>query len=484
MTVPRSLMASLLVSLPGPELPAHAARWLEDGLGGVVLFARNIESPESLRRLCRSVRDIRPDALITLDEEGGEVTRLEAATGSSFPGARVLGVVDDVALTERVAGVIAGEIAAAGANINLAPVADVPTGAGDPVIGNRAFGEDPELVGRHAAAFVRGTQAAGVAACAKHAPGHGAATVDSHLGLPVVELDRQTLVRDHLAAFGEPVSAGVAMLMTAHVVYAAIDDRPATISPRVLETLVREELGFDGVVVTDALTMGAIAGSVGVVAGAVAALSAGADLLCVDGDPERQSQVIAGLGAAAAAGEIKATRVAQAATRVAELATRYPLPLGTAAGRPQADRQALGLEAARRALSTFALPAPLPGAPYVVELRAVATGVGNVRSRLVDAFLQRDTGTRGEAFPPDALPDVADVLGAAGGQPIVIGARDAWRRPGQASLIAAVLAERPDTVVVGLGSAADAALAPGHFVPAGGAAPPNVRAVADVLLPP
>ena len=471
----------LLLSLPGPELPEATARRLEQGLAGVILFARNIGSTTDLRRLCGAIREIKPDAIVALDEEGGEVTRLEAATGSSWPGARVLGVVDEPDLTARAGREIALALAHSGANVNLAPVADVAACALDAVIGNRAFGEDPGLVARHVAAFVGASQGAGVAACAKHFPGHGAAAGDSHLDLPVVDLDRSALLAGHVAPFAEAVSAGVAMLMTAHVLYPALDDRPATVSPAVLDGLARRELGFDGVIVTDALTMGAIANRVGVAAGAVAALSAGADLLCVDGGPQLQSEVIAALDDAIAAGELSPRRVEEAAHRVARLAAAFP---PTADGPAPAPVHAIGLQAARRALRTGPLPGPVRSAPYVVEASTARAGIGDVRARLLDALRRRDPATAGAAFAADAVPGADAVLDAAGDRPIVIGSRDAHRRPEQRALIAALLAARPDAVVVGLGSPADAALAPGRFLAARGAAPPNVEAVAEVLLAP
>ena len=162
-------------------------RWLEQGLGGVVLFGWNVESSEQLRLLTAALRSERDDVLVGIDEEGGDVTRLEARTGSSYPGNAALGAVDDVELTEQVAAAMAADLRAVGVNLDLAPVADVNTNPQNPVIGIRSFGADGRLVARHVAAFVRGLQGAGVAACAKHFPGHGDTSEDSHHELPVVE---------------------------------------------------------------------------------------------------------------------------------------------------------------------------------------------------------------------------------------------------------------------------------------------------------
>ena len=168
-------------------MPDWVRRRLADGLGGVVLYAWNVESREQLRALTAELRSEREDLVVAIDEEGGDVTRLEAATGSSYPGNAALGVVDDVELTERVAASLGAELADAGVNLDFAPVADVNTNPQNPVIGIRSFGSDAELVARHVAAFVRGLQRAGVAACAKHFPGHGDTSVDSHLALPLVD---------------------------------------------------------------------------------------------------------------------------------------------------------------------------------------------------------------------------------------------------------------------------------------------------------
>ena len=169
----RLASSCILPGFEGPVVPDWVRRRLAEGLGGVVLYAWNVESRDQLRALTDDLRSERADLLIAIDEEGGDVTRLEAATGSSYPGNGALGVVDDVELTERVAAAIGAELAEVGVNLDFAPVADVNTNPQNPVIGIRSFGSDGDLVARHVAAFVRGLQSSGVAACAKHFPGHG-----------------------------------------------------------------------------------------------------------------------------------------------------------------------------------------------------------------------------------------------------------------------------------------------------------------------
>ena len=185
MTLDELAAACLHPGFDGLEPPDELLRWIERGLGGVVLFSANIRDAEQVTALTARLRarPAVPDR--STDEEGGDVTRLEAATGSSYPGNLALGVVDDVELTRAVAAAMGGELAAVGVNLNFAPVADVNTNPHNPVIGVRSFGADPALVGRHVAAFVEGMQGAGVAACAKHFPGHGDTSADSHLELPV-----------------------------------------------------------------------------------------------------------------------------------------------------------------------------------------------------------------------------------------------------------------------------------------------------------
>ncbi|HTT91178.1 MAG TPA: glycoside hydrolase family 3 N-terminal domain-containing protein [Acidimicrobiales bacterium] len=470
-------------------MPDLTARWLDKGLAGVVLFARNIPDRHTLNELCQAIRELKPDALIALDEEGGAVTRMEATTGSSWPGARVLGVVDDLALTARTAATIAKGLAVAGANVNLAPVADVVTCAANPVIGNRSFGYEPGLVARHVREWVRATQMVGVAACAKHFPGHGATAADSHVDLPSLELDHETLMDVHVAPFKAAIDADVAMLMTAHVRYEGISDRPATLSRVLLEQLARKELGFQGVIVTDALGMGAIARHTGVVAGAVEALNAGADLLCVDGSLELQQEVASGLREARQGRLLTFERLEEATERVRRLASRFTTSRVASAGEGPAGAPSaagafeLGLAAARRALRGALLPKPLQSAPFVFELGFLSPGAGEVRMRLVDALRQRHPATTGLVVPPGASLDVQEAVAAAGGRPIVIATRDAYRKPVEARLVSELIAAVPGAVVVALGSEADMELAPGRTVPARGSAPPNLVAAAEVLLP-
>ncbi len=267
------------------------------------------------------------------------MTRLEAQDGSSYPGNWALGVVDDVELTREVAGAMAADLAQAGINLDLAPVADVNTTADNPIIGVRSFGSDAELVARHVAAFVEGLEAGGVAACAKHFPGHGDTLEDSHLELPTVD----TVSDEALLPFRAAIDADVTAIMTAHIRVRDVGDEPATLSPALLSGLLRDELGFTGVAITDALEMKAISATVGVEQGAVLALAAGADALCLGHDlgAEAVEGIVRAVVDAVRSGTLTEERLTEAASRVAAVERRP---------RDEAVNRDIGATAAHRAL--------------------------------------------------------------------------------------------------------------------------------------
>jgi beta-N-acetylhexosaminidase len=437
-SVERLALCCLLPSFPGHEVPDWVLRRLESGLGGVTLFADNVRDQAQVAALTARLRSA-GEILLALDEEGGDVTRLEAARGSSYPGSLALGSVDDVELTADVAAAIAADLARAGVNMNLAPVADVNVNPRNPVIGARSFGAEPALVARHVSAFVEGTQRQGVVACAKHFPGHGDTEVDSHRDLPVVTGDLDAALLPFRAAVG----AGVRAVMTAHLLVPALDDLPATVSPAILEGLLREELRFDGLVVTDALEMRGLAESVGVEEGAVRALAAGADALCVGHDlhEETVDALARAIAAAVSSGRLPLQRLEEAAARVRATARWGSTP--NAEGAPPRE---IGVEAARRAIRIGA-NARVDRAPLVVELVPEANvAAGDLAHGLADLW-------------PDAIgvrlretsPDLEAALAAGRDRPLVLVTRDAGRHEWQQALAWELLALRPDTVVVETG---------------------------------
>ena len=440
----------LLPGFVGTTAPDWVLRRAERGLGGVVLFSRNVVDGEQVRALTGALHEARPGLLVSVDEEGGDVTRLESATGSSFAGAAVLGAADDVDLTRATSAGIGALLAESGVDWTLAPDADVNSNPDNPVIGVRSFGADADLVARHVAAAARGLQDdAGILACAKHFPGHGDTAVDSHVGLPVVGASADELRATHLAPFRAAIDAGVATIMTAHLRVTSLNaDAPATLSAAIVTDLLRGELGFDGLVVSDALEMAGVAAYCGLEEGAVRALLAGVDALCLGGelaDEDVVDRTARTILDAVGSGRLPLERLVEAAARVDALAARR----GTAApGLVAAGRDA-SVRAAGSALRVSG-DVRVVGAPVVVTLQPAAmVAVGAVPWGVAPLLAQAVPGTRTVQVGPDD--DVAAALATAAGAPLVVVARDPHRHAWQAAALDRILTSRPDSVVVEMG---------------------------------
>ncbi|MFJ3822363.1 glycoside hydrolase family 3 protein [Streptomyces nodosus] len=456
-TLTRDALTVLQPGFTGTTAPDWLLRRLGEGLASVGLFGRNIASPEQLRSLTAQLRAERDDVLVAIDEEGGDVTRLEVRTGSSFPGNHALGAVDDVDLTRRVAHELGRRLARCGVNLNWAPSADVNSNPANPVIGVRSFGADTARVARHTAAYVGGLQSAGVAACTKHFPGHGDTAVDSHHAMPRIDADPEVLQERELAPFRAAIEAGTRAVMSAHILVPALDpDRPATLSRRILTELLRGELGYDGLIVTDGMEMRAIADTHGIERGSVLAVAAGADAICVGGglaDDETVRRLRDALVSAVRSGELAEERLAEAADRVRALArwTASAAPRG--ADEPEGDGADVGLLAARRALTVTGAEdfTPLTEPPYVAALTPVANiAVGEETPWGVAAELLRMLpGTETGSFSGEEAGRAA--LEAAGARRIVAVVRDEHRHPWMARALDTLLAGRPGTIVVEMG---------------------------------
>ena len=290
-------VAPLMAGFEGKRLPPQVARRLRDGtLLGVVLFSRNVEGPRQVKELCREVRAAggrgRPAPLIAVDQEGGRVQRLTEPGFTRFPPARCYSTLCCHAeqAAEAAAEAIAEELRAVGVDLNFAPVLDVDSNPDNPVIGNRALSSDPEEAARLGISFFRGTLSRGVIPVGKHFPGHGATDADSHEELPVVRSAGGTLFSRDLLPFRRAIRAGIPALMTAHVLYPALDRiHPATVSPKILTGLLRERLRFRGVLFSDALEMRAVTSRYGIGEAAVRAAAAGCDVpLVCRGEEERE----------------------------------------------------------------------------------------------------------------------------------------------------------------------------------------------------
>ncbi|MEU4007981.1 glycoside hydrolase family 3 protein [Streptomyces pseudogriseolus] len=485
-TVTRDALAVLQPGFTGTTAPDWVRRALAEGLVSVALFGRNVADPEQVTALTAQLRAERDDLLVAIDEEAGDVTRLEVRTGSSFPGNHALGAVDDPALTRRVARELGRRLAACGVNLNWAPSADVNANPDNPVIGVRSFGRDPDLVARHTAAYVEGLQSNGVAACTKHFPGHGDTSVDSHHALPQIDVDATTLHERELRPFRAAIEAGTRAVMTAHIRVPVLDpDRPATLSPRILTGLLRGELGYDGLIVTDGMEMGAVAGTYGLEHGVVLAIAAGADAICVGGglaDEDTVLRLQEALVAAVRSGELPEERLADAAARVRSLAA---WTTGTRRAPSAADDPApeIGLTAARRAVTVTraAGPAPVTDPVYVATFSpAPNIAVGDETPWGVGAELERllPGTTTGHFTGPSAG---TEALRAANGRRVVAVVRDEHRHPWMGAALDTLIAAGPDTVVVEMGVPQSAPRGALHIATHGAARVCGVAAAEAVL---
>jgi beta-N-acetylhexosaminidase len=437
----RLALGTLLAAFPGERAPDWATELVARGLAGHVLFGYNIVERDQLAALVASVRAAREGVLLGIDEEGGDVTRLAHRLGSPYPGNAALGAVGDPAITRRIYRTIGAELDQLGLNLNLAPTVDVNTADDNPIIGTRSFGADPHLVATHAAAAVTGLQSARVAACAKHFPGHGATLADSHLELPTVDIDIELLRKRELPPFVAAIEAGTKSIMTAHIRVPAITgDAPATFSRAVLVDLLRGELGFDGVVITDALEMlGAARFAGSIPAGAVLALSAGADLLCIGADVD-EALTLACADAIVEAvrdGRLPLARLEEAAARVAALSA-WTLD----GARTDREEPGLGYPAALGAVRVEGTVDGI-GTPLVVQLESESSiAAGRVPWGLgphIDGT--EHVRVVAEQVDPGAL------RSRAGSRPIVVVGRNVHRLPGGPGLVESLASAHPVVVV-------------------------------------
>jgi len=335
----------LFAGFDGRVLPDDLARLIAAGrVGGVVLFARNVGDPVQVRRLNDELRACAPEGaplLIAIDQEGGQIQRLRDPW-TQWPPMQRLGTTNDLELTAAVARALAIELSDLGIGLDFAPCVDVDTNPANPVIGDRSFGSDPARVAAHAAPFIRAMQDAGVAACAKHFPGHGDTACDSHFELPRLDHDLARLRAVELPPFAASIEAGVASIMTAHVLFPALDaKRPATLSPEVM-ALLREELAYDGVVFSDDLEMKAVADHHSPKALVEGCLEAGVDSLLVCKDRALRDEVLLRLERASDARlENPLRRMLELKRRFAGRCERVERSDGTPLAPPYAEHRAL-----------------------------------------------------------------------------------------------------------------------------------------------
>lgn len=469
----------LMAPFTGTELPDWVGEVLDEGLASVILFGHNTPDPQTTGRLARAVHARADDCVVAIDEEGGDVTRIQSTTGSSLPTAWALGEVDDTELTRKVGNVLGDLLAACDLDLDLAPVLDVSTDPANPVIGTRAFGDDPDRVAAHARAFAAGLVEAGLATCAKHFPGHGATAADSHTALPLIDLDAQQFEREHLAPWR--IVPWLDSVMTAHVLVPAYGEGPASISPWSRPLLDRVAGGtFHGLVITDALDMGAVAEDPGYGEAVVRAIEAGADLLCLGSSLRRDDQQMLRDAHDALIEAVDSGRIAREALQERAQRTRGilrtlrtrrrfvpPMPLADAIR--QAEQ--LGAEAASLAVRGRHAALEL-GPAAVVDVRFRAQHASGARSQqLVHAL--RECGV--QAQEPD-YPDQID-----GAAQLLILTRLPRSDAEEGRHLAELLERRPEAIVVHTG-VPDAAPDHRRLVLAHGGGRTMMRAAAQLML--
>jgi len=329
MTLREKLGQLFMVGFLGSSVSTELAAFIREYKpGGVIVFSRNLESVGQMVELTNALQKLssRSPLLISIDQEGGRVSRVPKDF-TIFPPSQVVGQCNSYELAYAAASVTAAELRSVGINMNMAPVLDVNSNPCNPIIGDRAFGTTPNLVCEMARATMAGLQDNRVAACGKHFPGHGDTATDSHKELPVVTAPLHRLEEIELPPFDHAIRHGVASLMTAHVRYEALDgERPATLSPAILRTLLREQLGYNGVVLTDDLEMNAIVDHYGIGDAAVRAFLAGCDVLLICKDHEREVTAIKAVEAAVKDGSISQARLDLSLERIARLKARFIEP--------------------------------------------------------------------------------------------------------------------------------------------------------------
>ncbi len=456
-----------MVGFDGLVPNAHIERLIREyRVGGVILFRRNVDTPRQVAALCRRLQEINAEVseiplLIGIDQEGGMVTRIEAGM-TPLPSALAYQAAGSAADCEALNRVGATELAALGLNINFAPVLDVNNNRLNPVIGVRAHGEDVATVCEYGLAAMRGIQAAGLAATAKHFPGHGDTDTDSHLGVPRVGHDRVRLDAVELAPFRAAIAAGVDAVMSAHVAFPAVEpdpDTPSTLSHAVLTGLLREQLGFAGAVFTDCLEMDAIGRGVGTVTGSLRAFQAGADMLLVSHRESIQIDAIDNLARAVAQGEVPRERLAVSLARIDALKQRRniagwrALPVDPTPRLRTPEALALSASVHRRAVTGHcrALDATQPVLLITLEVRTrteideVAMGRAMVaRDTLADPLAALGYAVSEIALPLAPTPEeiAAAQARAAEAPQVVVVSYNAVLFPAQRALLASLPGER------------------------------------------
>lgn len=486
----------LMGGFQGLTAPPYFLEWLRAGrLGGAILFARNVESPEQLAALTEQLHAAaKHPLLIGIDQEGGTVARMREGFSES-PGAMALSSITQEAEshTKAVSAVLGQEMAALGINWTYAPVVDVSYNADNPTVGTRSFGSDPARIVALATAAMMGFQSAGVSACAKHFPGLGDTAVDTHLALPRLDTTLDHLLTVDLLPYRALIAAGIGSIMTTHTIFSALDaEHPVTVSAHGIRRLLREELGFSGVVTTDCMEMKAIDDHYGIGESTVRAVNAGVDIVLISHTPEKQSAAYDALLAAVKDGRVSEATVDEANQRIAAMKARFAVS-GIDPGRVySAANQQVVLDAARASLTRVreqsdVLPLRPDDARRVLMVEFVPGVDSDVQesaaqsplAQLVNAALPH---VKTFALPtrPDA--GVAERIASERADIMLIATRNAHLNPTQAAAVRVLADSAPHVVLLALRNPYDASLVEaGNVICTAGDSLPSLQAVVEAL---
>jgi beta-N-acetylhexosaminidase len=441
----------------------------EKHVGGVILFGRNVESPEQVGKLTGELQTMALSSssgiplFVAIDQEGGPIIRIRKGV-TLFPGNMALGATRDPNLAYEAGRITGMELRAMGINMNLAPVVDLNNNARNPVIGVRSFGEDPTWVAKMAEANIRGYHDGAVLTAVKHFPGHGDTAVDSHLDLPTISRDRKRMEEADLVPFRRAIAQGADAVMSAHVTFPAFEpsDLPATLSRRVLTDLLRNELGFDGVIMTDDMEMGAIAKRFGSAKAAVRAIRAGADMVLVCHTLSVQKESIEAVTQAVRSGEISEARIDRSVRRILELKSRK-LGSQSILRKPQTEGDRIPERVGRKDFAEVARKVAQRAVTLVRDDQRHLPLDPQKQSRVLvlsaEGASELGEALRGQGFDPavrkiSLSPGGQEILEASRmaveSDAVIIGTFRAQMHPEQGDLVRALRATRKPVIVLGL----------------------------------
>jgi beta-N-acetylhexosaminidase len=497
MTTAQKVGQLMMIGFDSTAVDAELRRMITDyHICGVILFARNVGSPEQVARLTNELQNIalesgHPGLFIAIDQEGGRVARLTEDTGfTEFPSAMALTATGDPDNARRMAAAMAAEMRSVGINVDFAPDLDVNNNPSNPVIGIRSFGSDPASVAEYGIAFAQGLQENSVPAFGKHFPGHGDTSIDSHIDLPLIPHDRARLDEVELLPFQAAIQADFAGIMSAHVTFPAIDPNPgipATLSRAVLTGLLRDQLNFKGLIATDSLEMGALAqNGYPPPVGAPLAFAAGADLLLFNRDHAMHKLAFANLVQAVKEGKVSQEQLDSSVRRILEAKQKFGILNPTLVADPAkagestatAHHHTLALELARKAITLLKDDASLlplkSGEPLLVIETAAAKGLGSLLGATT-LEIKNDPDASTIATALNMVPNKCKAI---------VATTDANVYAGQVKLVTELLTKTPHIILVSVRTPYDISVLPTvpTVLAAYGGNRPALQAIADVLM--